>query len=139
MRSTPPAATFEACAVSAGTWGWGKSEEKIVCPYVNIASECGVSAPSVKEYFQILEDTLKMPAGITGGIRFEIIRLPRRTLGAGAAYDIAALFPDKPRIVGEGLGAADPDFSEFRMQGIEEKVRFDMNYRTRNGQNGTCF
>ena len=26
--------------------------------YVNIASECGVSAPSVKEYFQILEDTL---------------------------------------------------------------------------------
>lgn len=26
--------------------------------YANIASECGVSAPSVKEYFQILEDTL---------------------------------------------------------------------------------
>ena len=51
----------------------------------------------------------------------------------------AALFLDKPRIVGEGLGAADPDFSEFRMQGIEEKVRFDMNDRTRNGQNGTCF
>lgn len=26
--------------------------------YTNIASECGVSAPTVKEYFQILEDTL---------------------------------------------------------------------------------
>jgi predicted AAA+ superfamily ATPase len=26
--------------------------------YANIASECGVSAPSAKEYFQILEDTL---------------------------------------------------------------------------------
>ncbi len=26
--------------------------------YNNIASECGVSAPTVKEYFQILEDTL---------------------------------------------------------------------------------
>lgn len=26
--------------------------------YSNIASECGVSAPTVKEYFQILEDTL---------------------------------------------------------------------------------
>jgi len=26
--------------------------------YVNIASECGVSAPTIKEYFQILEDTL---------------------------------------------------------------------------------
>lgn len=26
--------------------------------YANIASECGVSAPTVKEYFQILEDTL---------------------------------------------------------------------------------
>jgi hypothetical protein len=55
------------------------------------------------------------------------------------AYDNAALFLDQPRIVGEGLGAADPDLCEFRMQGIEKKVRFDMNYRTRNGQNGTCF
>jgi len=26
--------------------------------YANIASECGVSAPTIKEYFQILEDTL---------------------------------------------------------------------------------
>ena len=26
--------------------------------YPNIASECGVSAPTVKEYFQIIEDTL---------------------------------------------------------------------------------
>ncbi len=26
--------------------------------YTNIASECGISAPTVKEYFQILEDTL---------------------------------------------------------------------------------
>lgn len=26
--------------------------------YNNIARECGVSAPTVKEYFQILEDTL---------------------------------------------------------------------------------
>ena len=26
--------------------------------YSNIATECGVSAPTVKEYFQILEDTL---------------------------------------------------------------------------------
>jgi predicted AAA+ superfamily ATPase len=26
--------------------------------YANMASECGVSAPTVKEYFQILEDTL---------------------------------------------------------------------------------
>jgi len=26
--------------------------------YTNIASECGVSAPTIKEYFQILEDTL---------------------------------------------------------------------------------
>lgn len=26
--------------------------------YINIASECGVSSPTVKEYFQILEDTL---------------------------------------------------------------------------------
>ena len=33
--------------------------------YQNIASECGVSAPTVKEYFQILDDTLigkKLPA-----------------------------------------------------------------------------
>lgn len=29
-----------------------------VISYQNIASECGVSAPTVKEYFQILEDTL---------------------------------------------------------------------------------
>lgn len=26
--------------------------------YANIATDCGVSAPTIKEYFQILEDTL---------------------------------------------------------------------------------
>jgi uncharacterized protein len=26
--------------------------------YTNIAADCGVSSPTVKEYFQILEDTL---------------------------------------------------------------------------------
>jgi len=47
-------------------------------------------------------------------------------LGAGDARDNAAIFLDEPRNVGEGLGAADPDFCEFRMQGIEKKVHFDM-------------
>jgi predicted AAA+ superfamily ATPase len=26
--------------------------------FANIAADCGVSAPTIKEYFQILEDTL---------------------------------------------------------------------------------
>jgi predicted AAA+ superfamily ATPase len=54
--------------------------------YRNIASECGVSAPTVKEYFQILEDTLigkQLPAFRK--------RAKRRLIGAPKFYffDIA--------------------------------------------------
>jgi predicted AAA+ superfamily ATPase len=54
--------------------------------YQNIASECGVSAPTVKEYFQILEDTLigkQLPAFRR--------RAKRRLIGAPKFYffDIA--------------------------------------------------
>ena len=49
--------------------------------YQNIASECGVSAPTVKEYFQILEDTLvgkQLPAFRK--------RAKRRLIGAPKFY-----------------------------------------------------
>jgi predicted AAA+ superfamily ATPase len=49
--------------------------------YRNIASECGVSAPTVKEYFQILEDTLigkQLPAFRK--------RAKRRLIGAPKFY-----------------------------------------------------
>ncbi len=47
--------------------------------YNNIASECGVSAPTVKEYFSILEETLigyTIP-GFTRNIKRRVIRSPK--------------------------------------------------------------
>lgn len=47
--------------------------------YNNIASECGVSAPTVKEYFSILEETLigYMIPGFTRNIKRRVIQSPK--------------------------------------------------------------
>lgn len=96
--------------------------------YTNIATDCGVSAPTVKEYFQILEDTL------TGRFLPSFQKKPkRRVIQAPKFYffdvGIANYLVKRGRIEfgGEAFGKA---FEHFVYQEIYAHSKYsDLNYQ----------